>query len=107
MRIILKSAAIALALATTSLGSAGAASAGDYGYDAYRGDYNRGYDRSVDNRYDRYRRHHHRHAAMRYGNIAVVYSDGYFDNDHRWHRWHNDRGYYHHGDYNRGHDNGW
>jgi hypothetical protein len=25
------------------------------------------------------------------GDVAVAYSDGYWDNAHRWHRWHNAR----------------
>ena len=117
MRIILKSAAIVLALATTSLVTAGTAGADSYyGSDSYRGDYNNGRG-DYNSRYDRYdRRHHRSHAtvAIQFGNVAIGYRDGYWDNDHRWHRWHNDRDYrdyrdqggrnYHDWDHNRGGD---
>jgi hypothetical protein len=120
MRIIVKSAAIALALVTTSLATAGTASADPYyGNDNYRGYYNSNDDRD---RYDRlrYERRHHRHHAVvsiQFGNVAIAYRDGYWDNDHRWHRWNRDRDYrdyrdqggsnYHDWDHDRGRDNGW
>ena len=28
------------------------------------------------------------HVSVDFGNIAFAYSDGYWDHDHHWHRWH-------------------
>ena len=28
-------------------------------------------------------------VSVDFGNIAFAYSDGYWDRDHHWHRWHN------------------
>jgi hypothetical protein len=56
MRITLKSATIAAALAIATLASANLASA------------------AVGVRFD-------------IGNVAIGYSDGYYDNDHNWHHW--------------------
>lgn len=55
--------------------------------------------------------------SIRLGNAAFGYSDGYWDRDHRWHRWRNaaEHRYYreHYADHyykvrhDRGHHNGW
>ena len=37
------------------------------------------------------------HVTFDFGNVALGYSDGYYDNDHRWHRWR------HHADMERWH----
>jgi hypothetical protein len=102
---IMKGATIALALVTTSLATAGAAGADPYfGNDSYRGYYNgqaerNQYDRQMYDRvrYESRHRRHHATVAIQFGNVS--YRDGYWDNDHRWHRGHHDRN-------NRG-DNGW
>jgi hypothetical protein len=111
MRIV-KGAAIALALATTSLVTAGTANADPYyGNDSYRTDYGR-YDPYNRFRYDRRHHRHHAVVSIQFGNVAIGYRDGYWDRDHRWHRWDNDRDYrdyrdhdgsnYHDWDHDRG-----
>jgi len=52
-----------------------------------------------------------------FGTIAFGYRDGYWDNGHQWHRWHNDGEYrnyrdhqgsnYHDWNHDRDHDMGW
>ena len=97
MRMLLKGAAIALALAGTSLAATGSASADDYG---------------------RYHRHHHHNAiTIGFGDVAFGYRDGYWDNGHRWHGWDHDGDYrsyrdhrgsnYHDWNHDRDDDNGW
>lgn len=56
-------------------------------------------------------------VSFNFGNIAVGYRDGYWDNGHRWHRWSNHRdavhyrahyqGNYHNTYHYRAHNNGW
>jgi len=56
-------------------------------------------------------------VSLNFGNIAVGYRDGYWDNGHRWHRWSNSRdssryrsqyqGSYHDMSHTRAHNNGW
>ena len=51
------------------------------------------------------------------GDVAFAYNDGYWDNAHRWHRWHNVRearayrerygDHYHSWRHTRDHDHGW
>lgn len=63
--------------------------------DAYNRDmarYNNRYSRY--SRYNRYN-HYNRHGSnavisVNFGDIAFGYSDGYWDNSHRWHAWRND-----------------
>ncbi len=31
------------------------------------------------------------HFSFRIGDVAMGYSDGYYDRDHRWHRWRHER----------------
>lgn len=55
--------------------------------------------------------------SLNFGNVAFAYSDGYWDNNHRWHRWSNvneQRRYqkHHHRSYNnhrhdQDHDHSW
>ncbi len=50
-----------------------------------------------------YHRHHHHNRgvlALTFGDVAFGYNDGYWDNNHSWHRWSNDgeyRNYRQHG----------
>jgi hypothetical protein len=56
---------------------------GYYGKSADRETSAGGYKESDYRMGDRYAEPH----ATRYGNIAIVYSDGYYDTRHRWHSW--------------------
>ncbi len=65
--------------------------------------------------------HHGRHRTNSFltisiGDVAFGYSDGYWDNNHRWHHWRNRRdqqnyrshgGNYHNWNHNRDGDHGW
>lgn len=105
MRMLLKTAVIALALGGTALATAGTAGAhGIY----VRSDNNRGY----------YEGRGHTNSAISFGigDVAVGYRDGYWDNRHSWHHWRNNRDYrnyrdngnnYHNWDHDRDGDNGW
>ncbi len=60
-----------------------------------------------------------RHGAVSFslGNVAFGYRDGYWDNDHAWHKWRNNRDYrsyrghqggsFHNWNHNRDADHGW
>jgi len=79
------------------------------------------YDRDMARYNSRYRHHHYYGSSnvisITFGDIAFGYSDGYWDNGHRWHAWHSDadaRAYRaHHGSnfndwrHDRDGDNGW
>ncbi len=80
MRMYLKSAAIALALAGTTAASTASADNRDYR------DYRDRQDTTV---------------SIGLGNIALGYRDGYWDGGHHWHHWRNNRDYR---SYRYGHD---
>lgn len=98
MRMFVKGAAIALALAGTTLAAAGTASADNRDYRDYR-------DRNNSS------------ITIGLGNVAFGYRDGYWDNGHRWHHWRNRHDYrsyryrdganYHNYNHDRDDDNGW
>ncbi len=104
MRMILKGAVAALALAGTMLATTGTATADNYNYN-----------------YNHHYRHHHGYhdntaLSLVFGNVAYGYNDGYWDNNHSWHRWSNDSEYrnyrqhgsnYHDWHHDRDRDNGW
>jgi len=73
MRMLLKSAAIALALAGTMLATTGASCADGFAISTS----NHGRD------------HARTGVSFDFGNVAYGYQDGYWDNGHRWHRWRN------------------
>ena len=86
MHMILKGAAVALALAGAAFATAGTATA-------------QGMSIGISDN----GRHHNGSAVMfSFGDVAYGYRDGYWDNDHRWHHWrnHHDRDSYRqdHGD---------
>src|ERR1700709_2604786 len=102
MRMILKGAVAALALAGTMLATTGTADAQNY------------------NHYNRHRHYHHNRdnsvLSLVFGNVAYGYNDGYWDNNHSWHRWSNDGEYrnyrqygsnYHDWRHDRDGDHGW
>jgi hypothetical protein len=105
MRMFLKGAAIALALAGTALATAGTSSASGiflgFGTNNDRHDGDRS----------------NTAISIGFGNVAFGYRDGYWDSGHRWHRWHSDRDYrryryqhgsnYHDWNHNRDSDHGW
>jgi hypothetical protein len=98
MHMFLKGAAIALALAGTALLAAGTADA--------QGSYN-----------DGYRHNDSPIISIGFGNVAFGFNDGYWDNNHRWHHWRNQRDHrnyrdqnrnnYHEWRHDRDSDNGW
>ena len=101
MRMLLKSAAIALALAGTMLATTGASSAD--GFAISTSNHSRDHARTG--------------VTFSFGDVAYGYQDGYWDNDRQWHRW-NNRGdhdnyrrqygdNYRHGNHNRYRHNGW
>jgi uncharacterized protein YraI len=88
MRMFLKGAAIALALAGTALLTAGTADA--------QGSYNNGY------------RHNDSPViSIGFGNVAFGFNDGYWDNNHRWHHWRNQRDHRNYRDQNRNNYHDW
>lgn len=73
MRMILKGAAIALAVAGASFATTSSTNAGSYSVTtSHHGRDHRGTNVSFD-----------------FGTIAIGYRDGYWDNGHRWHKWRN------------------
>jgi hypothetical protein len=106
MRTFLTSAAIALALAGTSLAVSTPASAA-------------GISVSLGNNHG-YNDYGHRSGSVisvGFGDVAFGYRDGYWDNGHHWHHWRHNRDYqtyrgqdgnnYHDWNHNRDSDNGW
>ena len=75
MRMLLKGAAIALALAGTMVVTTGASSAAGFGISTS----------------DRGRDHATTSISFSFGDVAYGYQDGYWDNSHRWHNWRNSR----------------
>lgn len=75
MRMLLKSAAIALTLIGTTFATTGVASADGFSISTS----NRGRD------------HTSVGVSFNSGNVAFAYRDGYWDNDRRWHKWRNSR----------------
>jgi len=73
MRMFLKGAAIALALAGTMLVAAGTANAAGITFTTN----------------DRGRDHGSTGISISFGDVAYGYQDGYWDNGHRWHNWRN------------------
>lgn len=73
MRMLLKGAAIALALAGTTLATAGTSNAEGFAITSS----------------DRGRDHRATSVSLDFGNVAFGYRDGYWDNSHRWHKWRN------------------
>jgi hypothetical protein len=73
MRILLKSAAIALALAGTMLATTGASCADGFAISTS----NHGRD------------HARTGVTFSFGDVAYGYQDGYWDNNRRWHKWRN------------------
>ena len=86
MRMLLKGAAIALALAGTALATAGPSNAAGFAITTS----NRGHDRATTG------------ISFSFGDVAYGYQDGYWDNSHRWHKWRNSRD---HRDYRNHHGN--
>jgi hypothetical protein len=101
MRMFLTGAAIALALAGTTLATTGTANAAGISIGIS----------------DNGRHHASTGITFSFGDVAIGYQDGYWDNSHRWHKWRNrgDHDNYRrqHGDnyrngyHNRYRDNGW
>jgi hypothetical protein len=94
MRMLLKGAAIALALAGTTFAFAGTSSAAGFAITTS----------------DHGRNHSGTSISFSFGDVAYGYRDGYWDNSHRWHNWRNrgDRDNYrrhHGGNYRNGHHN--
>jgi len=75
MRMFLKSAAIALALAGTTIVVAGTAGAAGVIFSTT----------------DRGRDHGSTGISISFGDVAYGYRDGYWDNNHSWHKWRNRR----------------
>ena len=75
MRMFLKGAAIALALAGTTIATAGMANAAGFSISTS----------------DRGRNHARTDISFNFGDVAFAYNDGYWDNSHRWHKWRNSR----------------
>ena len=73
MRMLLKGAAIAMALVGTTFATAGPSNAQSFGIHTS----DRGHDRSGTS------------VSFSFGDVAYGYRDGYWDRSHRWHRWHN------------------
>jgi hypothetical protein len=98
MRMFLKGAAIALALAGTALATTGTSNAAGifFGTNSHRSG-------PV--------------ISIGFGDVAYGYRDGYWDRGHRWHRWSNDRDYrnyrgqhrsnYYDWNHDRDSNNGW
>lgn len=116
MRTFLTSAAIALALAGTSLAIATPANAD--GYSVSVGNNNgRDYGHDYNNGRDYGRNRSGSVISIGFGDVAFGYRDGYWDNGHRWHRWNNSRDYrnyrgqhgnnYHDWNHNRDSNHGW
>ena len=105
MRMLLKSTAIALALAGAALMTTGTASAAGVYLGIGTGDSHPDGD------------HSGAVIAVDFGHVAYGYRDGYWDNDHNWHRWQNDHDYrtyrdqygntYHDWNHDRDTNNGW
>lgn len=101
MRMLLKGAAIALALAGTALATTGTSGAGGFAISTS----------------DRGRDHRGTTVSFDFGSVAFGYRDGYWDNDHRWHKWRNSRDHrdyrdqhrdnYRHGYHHRYRGQGW
>jgi len=101
MRMLLKGAAIALALAGTMLAAPGTANAAGI----------------TINTSDRGRDHANSGISFSFGDVAYGYRDGYWDRDHRWHNWRNRREHrdyrnqfgdnYRNGYHHRYRDQGW
>jgi hypothetical protein len=100
MRMFLKGAVIALALAGTALLTAGTASAAGIYIGSGTNSHRSGTAISIS-----------------FGDIAYGYRDGYWDNGHRWHKWRHNRDYrsyrgqhgnnYHDWNHDRDSDSGW
>jgi hypothetical protein len=105
MNMLLKSTAVALALAGAALMTAGTSNAAGIFLGIGTGD-----------------SHHYGNRsgpliAIGFGDIAYGYRDGYWDNGHQWHHWSNDGDYrtyrdrrgsnYHDWNHNRDQNNGW
>jgi len=71
MRVLLKGAAIALALAGMTLATVGISNAA-------------GFTITTSN-------HGNTGISFSFGDVAYGYQDGYWDNSHRWHKWRNSR----------------
>jgi len=103
MRMFLKGAAVALALAGTALMTAGTANAA--GIYLGSGDHYYGRDRPA------------AVISIGFGDVAFGYRDGYWDSGHRWHHWRHNGDYrtyrgqhgsnYHNWNHDRDSDNGW
>jgi len=101
MRMLLKGAAIALALAGTMLVAAGTSNAAGISFTTN----------------DRGRDHGSTGISISFGDVAYGYQDGYWDNGHRWHKWRNSRdqqnyrnqhgGNYRNGNHSRYSGQGW
>lgn len=101
MRMLLKGAAMALALAGTTFATAGTSNAA--GFTISTSD--RNHDRSATS------------VSLQFGDVAYGYRDGYWDNSHRWHSWRNTRDHqyyrdnyrdnYRNGYHHRYRDQGW
>jgi hypothetical protein len=72
---LLKGAAIALALVGTTFATAGPSNAQSFGVHSS----------------DRGRDHGNTSVSFSFGDVAYGYQDGYWDNGHAWHNWRNDR----------------
>ena len=102
MRMLLKGAAIALALAGTMVVTTGASSAAGF---AITSSNNNGYNRGGTA------------ISFSFGDVAYGYQDGFWDNSHRWHNWRNSRDQrdyrnhhgnnYRSGNHTRYHGQGW
>ncbi len=75
MRMLLKGAAIALALAGTAIATAGTSNADGFAISTS----------------SHGRNHTNVGFSFNTGDVAFAYRDGYWDNNRRWHRWHNSR----------------
>ncbi len=101
MRMFLKGAAIALMLAGTALVTTGATNAAGFSISTS----NHGRDHVTTG------------ISINFGDVAFAYRDGYWDNNHRWHKWRNSReqqdyrdqhgSHYRNGNHNRYRGNGW
>ena len=101
MRMFLKGAAVALALAGTAFLTVGTSSA--QGITFGSSDYGRHRGGST--------------ISISFGDVAYGYRDGYWDSGHRWHHWRNNGDYrsyrgrrgnhYHDWNHDRDSDNGW
>jgi hypothetical protein len=75
MHVFFKGAAIVLALAGASFAIAGTANAAGFAVGVS----------------DRGRDHASSGVSISFGDVAIGYRDGYWDNSHRWHKWRNNR----------------